>query len=60
MNRKYWKLQRIAKDITITEIAKKIGCSVSLISKYETNIANMDADKVKAYQEYITENKGVV
>ena len=59
MNRKSWKLQRIAKDITITEIAREIGCSVSLISKYETNTANMDADKVKAYQEYITD-KGVV
>lgn len=59
MNRKSWKLKRISKDITITEIAKKLGCSVSLISKYETNTANMDADKVKAYQKYITD-KGVV
>lgn len=53
MDRKSWKLKRISKDITITEIAKEIYCSVSLISKYENNKADMKQEKIEQYQQYI-------
>lgn len=56
MDRKQWKLRRIAKDITLTEIANAMQCSISLLSKYENDIANMEENKVIQYQEYI-ENK---
>lgn len=56
MDRKQWKLKRIAKDITLTEIANNICCSLSLLSKYENSKANMDIEKVRLYKQYI-ENK---
>lgn len=59
MDRKQWKLKRIAKDITLTEIAKSICCSLSLLSKYENSKANMDIEKVRLYQRHIRD-KGVV
>ena len=49
-------MKRIAKKITLKEIADYIGCSVALISKYENKERNMSSDKVKQYEEYI-ENK---
>lgn len=60
MTRKEWKLKRISKDITLTEIANSICCSLSLLSKYENNKANMDIEKVRLYQQYIDNKKGVV
>lgn len=57
MDRKQWKLRRIAKDITLTEIANSIYCSVSLLSKFENDKADMKQEKIEQYQQYI-ENKG--
>lgn len=54
--RKKWKLKRMGKGITQKEIAKVVGFSESMISKYERNIRDFDDDKRKIYQEYI-ENK---
>lgn len=59
MDRKEWKLRRISKDITLTEIANSIYCSVSLLSKYENNKADMKQEKIEVYKQYI-ENKGVI
>lgn len=59
MDRKEWKLRRISKDITLTEIANNIYCSVSLLSKYENYKANMNEENIRIYQQYII-NKGVV
>lgn len=56
MDRKNWKLKRIARDITLTEIANNIYCSVSLLSKYECNKADMKQEKIEQYKKYI-ENK---
>lgn len=55
-NRFHWKMKRIAKKITLKEIADEIGCSIALVSKYENEKRNMSSDKVKQYEEYI-ENK---
>lgn len=49
-------MKRIAKKITLKEIADEIGCSIALVSKYENEKRNMSSDKVKQYEEYI-ENK---
>ncbi|SHH31605.1 helix-turn-helix domain-containing protein [Sporanaerobacter acetigenes] len=59
MDRKEWKLRRISKDITLTEIANSIYCSVSLLSKFENDKADMKQKKIEQYKEYII-NKGVV
>lgn len=48
-----WKLKRISKDITLTEIANVMQCSVSLLSKYENDKADMDIEKIELYQQYI-------
>lgn len=49
-------LLRRKKRITLTEIAKAIGCSQSLLSKHETSECNMCSLKIKKYKKYI-ENK---
>lgn len=56
MDRKQWKLRRIAKDITLTEIANVMQCSVSLLSKYENDKADMKQEKIEVYKQYV-ENK---
>lgn len=53
MTRFGWKIQRMKKKITLREIAEKIGCSITLISKYENDERNMSIDKVKQYEKYI-------
>jgi transcriptional regulator with XRE-family HTH domain len=49
--REEYLLKRRKKRITATEIAKAIGVSQSLISRYETG--NCGMKKVKEYREYI-------
>jgi len=44
---------RKRKKITIVNIAKEIGCSHSLISKYETGVADMSNDKIVKYRSII-------
>lgn len=50
-------LKRRKKKIVLRQIAKYIGCSLSLISRYETDSCEMDKDKIKKYREYIDEYK---
>lgn len=50
-------LKRRKKKIVLKQIAEYIGCSLSLISRYETGSCEMDKDKIKKYREYIDEYK---
>lgn len=52
---KYFLLRR-KKKIRMVDLAAYIGCSQSLISKFETNVAEMSEAKKKKYKEYINEN----
>ena len=44
---------RKRKKITIVNIAKEIGCSHSLISKYENGTADMSNEKLMKYRKII-------
>ncbi|UOE57294.1 helix-turn-helix domain-containing protein [Cytobacillus oceanisediminis] len=46
-------LKRRKKKITHKELAKYIGCSQSLISRYETGECGMTKEKKEKYREYI-------
>jgi|GEM_PF-1482686 len=46
-------LKRRKKKITMQEIAEYIGCSQSLISRYETGNCGMSKEKIQKYREYI-------
>ncbi|MET3658659.1 XRE family transcriptional regulator [Sporosarcina psychrophila] len=49
-------LMRRQKRIKLSEIAKYIGCSIALLSKYENNLVAMESIKVRKYKEYILNN----
>lgn len=46
-------IKRRMKKIRMTEIAKYIGCSQSLISRFETGDCSMSTRKIEKYKEYI-------
>ena len=46
-------IKRRKNKITMTKIAKHIGCSQSLISRYETDDCSMSDLKKKRYREFI-------
>ncbi|MGG4039287.1 helix-turn-helix domain-containing protein [Heyndrickxia ginsengihumi] len=46
-------LKRRHKKISMQKIANYIGCSQSLISRYETGDCEMSDKKIKKYREYI-------
>ena len=46
-------LKRRYKKISMQEIAKYIGCSQSLISRYETGDCGMSQKKIDKYRSYI-------
>lgn len=46
-------LIRRKKGIKLVELAEVIGCSQSLLSKFETGNANMASTKITKYREYI-------
>ncbi len=47
-------LMRRQKKIRLKEVAKYVGCSVSLLSMFENNQVDMPAEKVQKYIEFIT------
>ncbi|PAE12472.1 transcriptional regulator [Niallia circulans] len=49
-------LKRRQKKISMQKIAKYIGCSQSLISRYETGDCGMAKEKIELYREYIDKN----
>ncbi|MEK5521575.1 helix-turn-helix domain-containing protein [Heyndrickxia sp. FSL W8-0423] len=46
-------LKRRHKKISMQKIASYIGCSQSLISRYETGDCEMSDKKIQMYREYI-------
>lgn len=54
--REIYVIKRRQKRIRLKEIAEYIGCSQSLLSKYETGTANIIPDKLRMYQDYIDKN----
>lgn len=46
-------LMRRTKKITLKQIATELNCSVSLLSLFENDKANMDANKIQKYKEFI-------
>lgn len=51
-----YKIERLRKGITLTEIAKYIKVSNSLLSKYENKDRNMKQESVENYKNYIDNN----
>lgn len=51
--REIYILKRRKKRIRLHEIAAYIGCSQSLISKFETGDCEMHQSKVEKYREFI-------
>jgi len=49
-------LLRRSKKLRLTKIAKEIGCSQSLLSRYETGDCGMSDDKIERYKKYIENN----
>lgn len=49
-------LKRRQKKISMNKIANYIGCSQSLISRYETGNCGMSKSKIERYREYIDKN----
>ncbi|WP_066173374.1 helix-turn-helix domain-containing protein [Bacillus marinisedimentorum] len=50
-------LKRRKKKITMQELAGFIGCSQSLISRYETGDCSMSDKKIERYRFYIDSKK---
>jgi len=46
-------LKRRKKRIRLRQIAEFIGCSQSLISRYETGDCEMDKAKIEKYKQFI-------
>lgn len=46
-------LKRRKQKIRLIHIAEYLGCSPSLLSKYENDLVDMSADKVAKYKQYI-------
>jgi transcriptional regulator with XRE-family HTH domain len=51
--REEYLIKRRRKKISMQQIAKQIGCSQSLISRYETGDVKMSDSKLQRYREYI-------
>jgi transcriptional regulator with XRE-family HTH domain len=46
-------LKRRRKKIRLRQLAEFIGCSQSLISRYETENCEMEKEKIRKYKEFI-------
>jgi transcriptional regulator with XRE-family HTH domain len=46
-------LRRRRKKIRLRQLAEFIGCSQSLISRYETENCAMEKEKIRKYKEFI-------
>lgn len=49
----YYLLRR-QKKIRLRQLAQYCTCSISQLSRYENNLIQLDSQKVKRYQEFIT------
>lgn len=55
--REEFRIMRLRKRISLTELAKVLRCSSSHIGNYENSRTNMDGKKIKKYKKYIMERK---
>lgn len=46
-------IMRRQKKILLKDIATYVGCSISLISRYENDLCVMRQDKIEKYEEFI-------
>lgn len=56
-DRDVYAFRRKKKKIRLREIAKYIGCSIALLSRYENNELDMKEEKIKLYKFYIDNYK---
>ena len=56
-NRYQWKLRRKGKDITLEEVSRVIGSSISMISRHENNKRDLSNEKLEAYKKYIAKKE---
>ncbi|EHL78972.1 helix-turn-helix domain-containing protein [Bacillus smithii] len=49
-------LLRRKKGIKLKDLAKYVGCSIALLSKYESGKSGMKKEKVELYREFIDNN----
>ena len=56
MNQTELFVMRKRKRIKLKDIAEYIGCSISLLSRYENMSVCMDSDKVIKYERYFKSN----
>ncbi|MGE7219643.1 helix-turn-helix domain-containing protein [Priestia koreensis] len=52
-DREHYLLKRRKLKIRMNELAAYVGCSQSLISKFETGKCEMSDDKIRRYRDYI-------
>jgi transcriptional regulator with XRE-family HTH domain len=52
-DREFYFLKRKKSKITMSEIASAIGCSQSLISRYESGQREMNKTLISQYKQYI-------
>jgi len=52
-DRDYYTLMRRRCNLKLKTVADYIGCSVSMLSKYERGIANLQPQKVSLYVKFI-------
>lgn len=50
-----FRILRLKKRITLTDLAKVLNCSICHISNYESSRSGMSYKKVKKYRKYILE-----
>jgi hypothetical protein len=51
--REQWMLKRKQKRIRLIQIAKYIGCSISLLSRWECNTCEISKYKLDKYKQFI-------
>lgn len=51
--REYWMLKRKQKRIRLIQIANYIGCSLSLLSRWECNTCEVSKYKLDKYKHFI-------
>ncbi|HHV73422.1 MAG TPA: helix-turn-helix transcriptional regulator [Thermoanaerobacterium sp.] len=51
--RLYYMVRRKEKNLKLKDVAKYVGCSVSILSRFENGVCNISPDKERKYIEYI-------
>ena len=54
MNNQEWKFMRMRKGLTLKQVAKHVGCSISYINKFENGYLKMNKEWGKIYKDLIS------